>query len=112
MNLKNLNEKHMYRHKVSLYREAAEKQEDLSVSKKLTIIATDIPCLISPKKPDAPTASGHINGISEEFKLFANPENDILAGDVVEWEGRQYIAGEPFQYPYHLEVIIVRKDLA
>lgn len=82
----------------------------------LQTIYSDQPCRISQKALASNDQTETQNTISYQTKLFISPELDIRQGDEVSVTragvSNQYQAGEPFRYPTHQEVILLRKDVA
>ena len=66
-----------------------------------------------PRKDEA-VISGQCPNIPPTHKLFARPENEIMAGDIVEVVrfGKLYtfIASKPFYYISHVEIPVTEKE--
>lgn len=110
--IKDINEKMMYRHKMSIERECIGVNKDLSVSTGWELKHEEIPCLLSKKEPDTAKNADDVNLLVEGFRLFCGPEVDLEAGDLVGIDGKKYLAGEPLRYPEHMETLLTRKDMA
>ena len=89
---------------------------ETKISKELVPIYENQPCRISQKSLGANKQSEVQNTILYQTKLFIAPEVEIRQGDIVlitrQGITREYIAGEPFPYPTHQEVILLRVDQA
>ena len=74
----------------------------------------DIPCRLSNKRLSSNNQTETINSINYETKLFISPDVVILQGDEIEvtqlGSTVNYIAGEPFKYAIHQEVVLSRED--
>lgn len=76
------------------------------------VVLEDIPCSLSRK--DEAVISGDVPNITATHKIFTRPENEIIAGDIVEVVrfGKLYtfIASKPFYYISHVEIPVTEKE--
>ncbi len=76
----------------------------------------DIPCALSMNQGSTSGATDTVQRIEYVSKLFARPDVDIIAGDEVTvdrlGEVRTFIAGEKVIHPSHIDVPLIRKDMA
>lgn len=76
----------------------------------------NIPCRISKQSLSKNNQTDTINKIIYEIKLFINPKLEILQGDIVQvtkfGSTVKYLAGEPFLYSTHQEVLLNKEDKA
>lgn len=72
-----------------------------------------LPCKLSQGKRDnAESVSPAAKSIKESYTLFCDPEADVRANDRITIDGKTYLSGEPFRYPTHQEITLVRRDFA
>ncbi|NGP59989.1 ABC transporter ATP-binding protein [Paenibacillus thiaminolyticus] len=106
----------MYEDRATISRYGKGKKPNGETKQGLLPVYENQPCRISQKALAVNGQREAQNVISYETKLFIAPELEILQGDTVEvTRGRittTYTAGEPFPYPTHQEVILLRKDKA
>lgn len=80
------------------------------------VVAENVPCRLSQRAIGVSNQTESVNRIEYETKLFVAPEVDVRAGDVIAVTKagvtREYVAGEPFVYATHQEVILTRKEKA
>lgn len=82
------------------------------------VVHQDVPCRLSYRAIGVSVSyqTESVNRIEYETKLFVAPEVDVRAGDVIAVTKagvtREYVAGEPFVYATHQEVILTRKEKA
>lgn len=80
-------------------------------------IHTDLPCRISQKTLAVNGQTDAYNQVTHQTKLFVSPDVEIVHGDKisvtriggVEFEGW---AGDPFPYPTHQELILLKEKPA
>ncbi|SEG70265.1 ABC transporter ATP-binding protein [Paenibacillus sp. UNC499MF] len=76
----------------------------------------DQPCQLSQKALAVNDQTEAQNNIAYETKLFIAPELTILQGDEVTVKHVEreltFVAGEPYLYPTHQEVVLQRKGAA
>ncbi|PZM65348.1 ABC transporter ATP-binding protein [Paenibacillus dendritiformis] len=106
----------MYEDRSTISRYGKAKKPNGETKNELAPVYVDQPCRISQKALAVNGQREAQNVISYETKLFIAPELEIKQGDTIEVVRgnvtRTYTAGEPFLYPTHQEVILLRKDKA
>ncbi|KXS42852.1 MAG: hypothetical protein AWU54_1200 [Candidatus Frackibacter sp. T328-2] len=45
-----------------------------------------------------------------DFKLFTDPDKDIMTNDLIDFDGHKYKAEPPMRYSTHMEVLLKRTD--
>jgi hypothetical protein len=45
-----------------------------------------------------------------DFKLFTDPDKDIMTNDLIDFSGHKYKAEPPMRYSTHMEVLLKRVD--
>lgn len=114
--------KMMYSDKLSIYRYTSVEDAGVTLQElKTTPEMSDIPCLISFSKQDTSTTS-LVSDIPIEMavQLFVSIDSGIRAGDTIVASkmaastlAKTYtgIAGEPYSYPSHLQVMLIMDDV-
>ncbi|WML35351.1 hypothetical protein [Clostridium sp. OS1-26] len=81
---------------------------------KLALKYKDVQCRVSKQSLSKNNQTDIVNQVAYELKLFIAPELEIHQGDEIEVTTRElkvkYIAGEPFKYSSHQEIILLNKD--
>lgn len=110
--------KRTYFDRCSIYRkEEAESPSGLTRQVR-GLVAADVPCALSRKRPDGAGREGPHGVIAAEHVLFMDPGVEVLAGDEVEVirqaapAAQRYWAGEPFVYSSHQEIPLRREERA
>ncbi len=92
--------------------EATDEETGISSFIENVVVLEDIPCSLSRK--DEAVISGDVPNITATHKIFTRPENEIIAGDMVEVVrfGKLYtfIASKPFYYISHVEIPVTEKE--
>lgn len=110
--MKAINNKLLYSHSGTIWRQSKEQQPDGSVKPSWAIVLEHVPCKLSKKSLDSAEIKEDVKPIKEAFTLFCDSDVAIRAGDLIEVEGKQFLAGEPLCYSVHQEINLARRDLA
>lgn len=118
MNIKELNNKLMYKDKVEAYRYEKVKNPDGSTTQKLKLVP-DIqgePCKLSIKTADNPEPTDDINSLKVIYTLFTDNSLVFKKGDFLKVTKRgeiyKLIAGKPIIYDYQQEIPCIEKEWA
>lgn len=80
------------------------------------VIYSDLACALSMSQGSTSGETDTVQRINYVAKLFTRPEADVKAGDVVEvlrqGEKRTYKAGESVIHASHIEVPLIRAEIA
>ena len=108
-----INHQLMYGHTMTIWRLDKVRQPDKSTKVDWAAVQEGIPCKLFKKDMDkGGDIKEDVNPIIEAYVVFCDPEVEVMAGDLLEIGGVKYRAGDPFCYPTHQEINVVRSDLA
>ncbi|WP_347152344.1 hypothetical protein [Peptostreptococcus anaerobius] len=103
-----------YEDRMSVKRHIEKTDEETGISSfnESIPILDNIPCALSQK--NEPTIGGDFPSIISTHRIFARPENDIKAGDLISVKRfsrvYEFVASEPFYYVSHVEIPVEKKE--
>ena len=102
-----------YEHRAEVYRNTTTKDPESRESQfALERLFDLMPCRVSQNALPANGQTSVANNIDATVKLFYPPGHAIQQGDEIRVNGRAYIAGVPFDYPSHSELVLQFKGWA
>ncbi|MPN48087.1 hypothetical protein SDC9_195691 [bioreactor metagenome] len=113
--IKAANQRYMYHHRATVERAVETTKPTGGIKESWAPVEglESMPCKLSQGKRDNAEEQGPAaKTIKEAYTLFCDPEADVRANDRITIDGKTYLSGEPFRYPTHQEITLVRRDFA
>lgn len=105
-----------YYHKANVYRPGFTEEGSVFHTYENQEVITDLPCAVSFSGGSTQGESDTVQAVNYVATLFARPEVDIQAGDIIKADvygtGYSFIAGQGVIYSSHIEVPLIKEEEA